>query len=70
MSEVEMSHSLNAPISSIKWWLHIARRRLRQLLVGYDDQSTSKSAQSLWLVAKKRSHEMNDKQLNKLYFAN
>jgi len=46
MSEVEMSHSLNAPISSIKWWLHIARRRLRQLLVGYDDQSTSKSAQS------------------------
>ena len=37
MTEAEMSHSLNAPISSIKWWLYIARRKLRQLLAGYDD---------------------------------
>lgn len=43
MSEVEMSQTLHAPISSIKWWLHIARRKLRQLLVGYDDPDGTQS---------------------------
>jgi RNA polymerase sigma-70 factor (ECF subfamily) len=32
MKEIEISRSLNAPISSIKWWLHTARRKLRQFL--------------------------------------
>jgi RNA polymerase sigma-70 factor (ECF subfamily) len=34
MSTTEMSASLGAPVSSIKWWLHIARRRLRRFLAG------------------------------------
>lgn len=32
MSEVEMSDALHRPPSTIKWWLHTARKRLRELL--------------------------------------
>ncbi|MHC1770176.1 MAG: RNA polymerase sigma factor [Flexilinea sp.] len=56
MSEAEMSRSLNAPISSIKWWLHIARQRLRQLLVGYDGLSNSTSTQSPKTCDKEKEH--------------
>ncbi|NMB88999.1 MAG: sigma-70 family RNA polymerase sigma factor [Chloroflexi bacterium] len=54
MSEAEMSHSLGAPVSSIKWWLHIARRKLRQLLAGYDDRSPSTNTQSTSLCGKEK----------------
>lgn len=32
MSEAEMSGALHRPPSTIKWWLHTARKRLRELL--------------------------------------
>lgn len=32
MSETEMSGALHRPPSTIKWWLHTARKRLRELL--------------------------------------
>jgi RNA polymerase sigma-70 factor (ECF subfamily) len=42
MSEKEISLSLNAPISSIKWWLHSARQKLKQFLTRHDDSLTSR----------------------------
>jgi RNA polymerase sigma-70 factor, ECF subfamily len=35
MSEAEMAEKLQKPASTIKWWLHTARERLRQLLKPY-----------------------------------
>jgi RNA polymerase sigma-70 factor (ECF subfamily) len=32
MNEAEMSHTLRRPPSTIKWWLHTARKRLKSLL--------------------------------------
>jgi RNA polymerase sigma-70 factor (ECF subfamily) len=32
MSEAEMTDTLHRPPSTIKWWLHTARKRLRELL--------------------------------------
>lgn len=32
MSEAEMTGALHRPPSTIKWWLHTARKRLRELL--------------------------------------
>ena len=32
MSEVDMSAKMNRPLSTIKWWLRDARKRLRSLL--------------------------------------
>lgn len=32
LSESEMTGSLNRPASTIKWWLHSARKKLRELL--------------------------------------
>lgn len=39
MSEIEIGHFLNAPVSSIKWWLHVAKQNLRQFLSGQVDQT-------------------------------
>lgn len=36
MSESEMAEKLDSPKSSLKWWLHSARLRLRELLQGFD----------------------------------
>jgi RNA polymerase sigma-70 factor (ECF subfamily) len=35
MDEAEMVKELQRPPSSVKWWLHTARERLRELLVSY-----------------------------------
>lgn len=35
MDEAEMVNELKRPASSVKWWLHTARKRLRELLVSY-----------------------------------
>jgi RNA polymerase sigma-70 factor, ECF subfamily len=32
MSEAEMTENLQRPLSTIKWWLHTARQRMRKLL--------------------------------------
>jgi RNA polymerase sigma-70 factor, ECF subfamily len=34
LSQADMSTRLNRPLSTIKWWLHDARKRLRSLLDG------------------------------------
>jgi RNA polymerase sigma-70 factor, ECF subfamily len=34
LSQADMSNRLNRPLSTIKWWLHDARKRLRRLLDG------------------------------------
>lgn len=46
MKEIEISRSLNAPVSSIKWWLHTARRKLRQFLSEEKDPNDSPDFQS------------------------
>jgi RNA polymerase sigma-70 factor (ECF subfamily) len=46
MKEIEISRSLNAPVSSIKWWLHTARRKLRQFLSEEKDPNDSPDSQS------------------------
>ncbi len=33
LSEAEMAASMDAPTSSIKWWLHSAKQRLRELFI-------------------------------------
>lgn len=35
LKEVDMSHELGRPVSTIKWWLREARNNLRTLLDGY-----------------------------------
>jgi RNA polymerase sigma factor (sigma-70 family) len=41
-SEAEMVRKLDSPLSSVKWWLHSARKKLRGLLQlrGYDNCSS------------------------------
>jgi RNA polymerase sigma-70 factor, ECF subfamily len=39
MSEAEMAAHLQRPPSTIKWWLHIARERLKILLSAYRNQA-------------------------------
>lgn len=34
MSEAEMAEKLHVPASTVKWWLHSARKRLKVLLAG------------------------------------
>jgi RNA polymerase sigma-70 factor (ECF subfamily) len=46
MDEAEMVKELQRPPSTIKWWLHTARERLRELLASYRaDQDAEKSKQ-------------------------
>lgn len=54
MSAAEMSVSLHAPVSSIKWWLHTARRKLRQYLTGYENQSVSSGEQPPLVCGKEK----------------
>jgi len=39
MSEAEMTENLQKPASTIKWWLHSARKNLKALLVGEKNES-------------------------------
>jgi RNA polymerase sigma-70 factor, ECF subfamily len=39
MSEAEMAAQLQRPPSTIKWWLHIARERLKFFLSAYQNQA-------------------------------
>jgi len=42
MDEAEMVNELQRPASSVKWWLHTARKRLRELLASYRAETDSK----------------------------
>ena len=39
-SEREMIEELNRPLTTVKWWLHAARQRLRQILLPFYASST------------------------------
>ena len=43
MSEAEMVEKLHRPPSTIKWWLHTARERLKSLLGGYHKGSVGEN---------------------------
>ena len=42
MDEAEMVNELKRPASSVKWWLHTARKRLRELLASCRAENHSK----------------------------
>lgn len=44
LSEFEMIQEMAAPGSSIKWWLHTARQRLRELLAAVEPGRTAEQA--------------------------
>ena len=43
MSEAEMVEKLQRPASTVKWWLHTARERLKALLVAYQDETSGEN---------------------------
>jgi RNA polymerase sigma-70 factor (ECF subfamily) len=46
MDEAEMARDLQQPPSTIKWWLHAGRKRLKNLLSPYQDRSEKEHAQT------------------------
>lgn len=47
MDEADMVNELQRPASSVKWWLHTARKRLRELLASYGAENDSKGNTSV-----------------------
>ncbi len=46
LCEFEMTQEMAAPRSSVKWWLHTARQRLRELLAAFEPGRTSEKAKT------------------------